>query len=131
MEAIIILAEAVTTHPDSTFSMLRGGLNRVWGELPVILRGDLFVRFAADSSEQGAHEWSILIIDEDGKDVMPRLSGSFEVPPGGGNGNVVMKFSCQFVKYGKYSFRLTIDRQLDKRWNIDVAEAGYPPKRED
>ena len=126
MEATIILAEAVTLHPDGTFSMLRGGITRVWGALPVILKAALLVRFMADTTESGQHNWRICVIDEDGKDVMPRLQGSFSVPAGGGAGNVVMGFCGQFAKYGTFSFRLTLDRHLDKSWDIEVREAEKP-----
>jgi hypothetical protein len=130
MNTMTILAEAATNHPDGTFSMLRGGITQVWGALPAVLRGDLLVRFEGDTSEAGSHEWMICVIDEDGKDIMPRMAGTFQVPQGGGNGMVVMKFGCQFTKYGEYSFRVTLDKQLASAWQVTVIEKlpGQAPK---
>ena len=131
MEATIILAEAITVHPDGTFSMLRGGISRVLGPLPLPFKGAVLAHFAADLSESGPHNWRLCVVDEDGNDVMPRVSGAFTVPDGGGNGSFAMAFSCNFQEYGNYSFRLALDKHLHKAWNISVACAPESAPQED
>lgn len=130
MEATMILAEAVTIHPDGTFSMLRGGISHAWGQLPLRFKGAVLVHFRAELSENGPHEWGLCMIDQDGKDVMPRVQGSFQVPPGGGSGSFAMDFICSFSEYGECSLRLTLGRQEEKRWNLHVTEAEKPTNEE-
>lgn len=130
MEATIILAEAVTIRPDGTFSMLRGGISHAWGQLPLRLKGAVLVHFRAEASETGSHEWGLCIIDQDGKDIMPRVRGAFQVPQGGGSGSFAMDFICSFPEYADYSLRLTLGRLEEKRWNLRVAPAEKPTHEE-
>jgi len=78
VKVTLLLGEAATAHPDGTVSILRAGINRVWGpKLPVPLIASLVVKIDAEPVESGSHLVDIRIIDTDGKDIAPRLSGNF------------------------------------------------------
>ena len=112
MNAWMILADSASPHQDGTISMLRAGINRVWAASePISLKATLVARVDAEPSEKGSHEFSIVCVDEDGKDKLPPLKGTFQVPQGGGNSNFLLGLPTQLPNFGLYSFRLVIDRR--------------------
>lgn len=124
MNVMCVLGEAATSHPDGTFSFLRGGIERVWGpEPPFVFEGAIIVRFRAEPSETGSHEWHLRVIDEDGHYVAPDLAGEFVVPENGGGGQFVASFSVRFKKYGRHSFRIAVDDKLMEEWPLDVTSS--------
>ena len=112
MKASIILADAVSANPDGTFSLLRGGIDRVRipNGQPCVFRGGIVTRVTASTSEIGAHDFKIMCVDDDGVSVMPPLSGKFNIKEAGG---AVLAASLQmtFPKPGRYSFSVTINKQ--------------------
>ena len=95
MKARLLLAEAATAHPDGTISMLRAGITNVWGDKPPVqLQASLVTRIESDPGDVGKHAVEIFLIDADGKEVMPKLSGEFEVYPHGhvppGDGGIAL-----------------------------------------
>jgi len=130
VKVTLLLAEAASNHPDGTVSMLRSGIQRLWSaKLPSALMGALVVRIESDPSEGGTeHDFTLRVLDMDGKDVMPKLPGKFGVPEGGGTINLVINFQCQFPKHEKYGFHVNVDNQRYESWPLTVAPAPNPPR---
>ena len=127
MEAQLILAEAATSHPDGTVSMLRAGITNVWSEKPPFqLNGALVVRLVPNLADAGKHEFRLLFTDADGQPVIGPLAGHFEVSRGGGPVNLVMGLSCQIKKAGSYAFSFQIDQLEKGSWTVHCAT---PPQR--
>lgn len=111
MKVTLLLGEAATVHPDGTVSILRAGINCVWGQtLPVPLMGSLVVKIDAEASESGhPHTVEVRVIDADGKDIAPRIKGNFQVGTGGGSSTIILNFQMAFPKYGAYDFSTIIN----------------------
>ena len=122
MRATLLLAEAATTHPDGTTSMLRAGIDRVWSkEPPVPLRGVLFVRIESDMGDSGPHQLDLRCMDEDGREALPKVDAQFQVPQGGGVSTILLGMSVRFAKYGRYHWVLRVDNVQQDTWKITVA----------
>ncbi len=122
MNATLILADSARTHPDGTFSMLRGGITQlnVSPNNPVFFRGTLLVRIVGTSSESGTHEFKIVCVNEDGAHVGPDFSGSFETPPQGGTVQLSIDMQFVFPRLGHYEFSLSVDRHQLGAWALDA-----------
>ena len=136
MKARLLLAEAATSHPDGTISMLRAGITNVWGEKPPInLQASLITRIEADLGDVGNHSLEIMCMDEDGKEVMPKLDGQFQVARGGGHNNILLNFGFGFPAFGLYMFVVRVDGVQYDSWSLRAAQApaqgqpgtGQPP----
>jgi hypothetical protein len=80
VKARLLLAEAATSHPDGTFSVLRAGVTNVWGEKPPVnLQASLVTRIDADLGDVDDHRIEIMCMDEDGKEVMLAGDGGDEL----------------------------------------------------
>jgi hypothetical protein len=134
LKARLLLAEAATSHPDGTISMLRAGITNVWGDkTPVNLQASLVTRIEADPGDIGNHQVEIFCIDDDGKEVMPKLQGQFQVARGGGHNNIILNFGVTFPQFANYTFVVRVDNvQLDQ-WTLRTshsppqAQTGSPP----
>lgn len=123
MKARLLLAEAATAHPDGTISMLRAGITNVWGEqAPVQLQASLVTRIEADPGDVGKHGVEIFLMDADGKEVMPKLAGEFEVARGGGHNNIILNFAVQFPALGMFQFVIRIDNVQHDTWSLRTAK---------
>lgn len=121
MKGKLTLAEAATGHPDGTVSMLRAGINHVWGDKPPFpLQAALVARIETDMGDVGQHQAEIKCMDEDGQQVIPALIGQFEAPEGGGNSTMILGFNAAFPKIGKYIFYLHIDKTEMDCWGLTV-----------
>jgi hypothetical protein len=128
MNARLLLAEAATSHPDGTISMLRAGITNVWGEKPPVnLQASLVTRIEAGLADAGTHQVEILCIDDDGKEVMPKLSGQFQVARGGGHNNIILNFGVAFPAFGNYTFVVRIDNEQYDTWTLHAAAAPSTP----
>jgi hypothetical protein len=123
----LTLAEAATTHPDGTTSILRSGINSAWGTLPVGFEGAIVVRIEGDIGDKGGHRFDLRCMDADGKDAMPTLQGGFDFPPEGGVMNFVMSFQMQFPRHAKYSFVLRVDNIQMDSWQVTISENQAAP----
>lgn len=126
MKAKLILAETATTHPDGTVSLLRAGINHLWGTAPPYgLQGVLLLRLEAGPGDAGDHKFDLRCMDVDGGEAGPRLEGQFSVPKGGGVQNLMLRFGLGFQKTGKYTFYARVDGvELDNWW---VVVSNAPP----
>ena len=123
MKARLLLAEAATAHPDGTISMLRAGITNVWGDqAPVALQASLVTRIEADPGDVGKHGVEIFLIDADGKEVMPKLSGEFDVARGGGHNNIILNFQVQFPSLGMFQFVIRVDNVQYDVWSLRTAK---------
>lgn len=125
MEAKLIVAEAVSIHPDGTFSLLRGGITHVWGDLApprsmVPFKGAVIVRIEADAADRGRHEFDVRCMTQDGATLGPEIKGGFDVPQGGGINNLVLNTSFGFPSHGIYEFVARVDQRVVDRWKLHV-----------
>ena len=126
MKARLLLAESATTHPDGTISMLRAGITNVWGEKPPVnLQASLVTRIEADLGDVGNHQIEIMCMDEDGKEVMPKLDGQFQVARGGGHNNILLNFGFGFPAFGLYTFVVRVDGMQYDTWTLRASPS--PP----
>jgi hypothetical protein len=122
LKATLLLAEAATAHPDGTISMLRAGITNVWGEKPPVnLQASLVSRILAELGDSGDHQFDLRCMDEDGKEIMPRLHGTFQVPAGGGHSNLILNFGIGFTRHGRHMFVLRIDNVQYDTWTVTAA----------
>ena len=124
MDVTLILADAARVHPDSTFSLLRGGITTVNipRNAPILFKGALLVRVAGQPSEAGPHEVKIVCMDEDGGQIGQEISGSFEIAPKGGSVQIVVDMSMIMPRHGTYEFAVTVDKQQMARWPLETKE---------
>jgi hypothetical protein len=135
VKARLLLAEAATSHPDGTISMLRAGITNVWGDKPPVnLQASLITRIEADLGDVGNHKLEIMCMDEDGKEVMPKLDGQFQVARGGGHNNILLNFGFGFPGFGLYTFVVRVDGVQYDTWTLRAAQTppqaqhpGQPP----
>jgi hypothetical protein len=122
MEVKIILADAATVHPDGTFSLLRGGIQNttVAEGQPLIFRGAMMLRIEATPMDIGQHEFAIKVINADGKDIAPNLSGGFEITQQGRVANLAVSFNFVFPAVGDYEFAVDIDGEPMGAWRHSV-----------
>ena len=119
MDAVLLLADAASQHPDGTFSVLRAGVDRVFGPTePVQFRGALIARVKATLNEAGEHGFSLRCTDFDGAAVMPAIEGRFVSPPHGGGMQFIVNCALQLPRYGKYQFSLSIDGEEQDSWTL-------------
>lgn len=127
MKITLLLAESASAHPDGTVSLLRAGINRaVNPTAPVPLVAALVARVDGDVSEGGSrHGFKVRLLDEDGRDVIPKVEGSFVLPPEWGAVNLVINFQAAFPRHGRFAFHFSVDDNLHAQWSVDVA--AKPP----
>jgi hypothetical protein len=123
VEALVLLAEAATVHPDGTFSLLKGGIHRLHShKFPVTFGGTMLLRLQCHPAESGEHKVVIRFMDEDGRDVASKMETQFCVPEGGGFFNWVIKMMINVPAEGRYSFDIVINRQLHKWWPLEAVK---------
>lgn len=125
MRGFILLADAARVCPDGTFSLLRGGIDRIQvpRTQPIHFRGSVVARIAGGLSEAGKHEFQLRILNEDGQSIAPDITGGFEIPEGGGGAMAAVDFALILPSYGRYTFCLLVDRQEIDTWEVRAVEA--------
>jgi len=131
MKVTLILAEAATAHPDGTVSMLRAGINRaVNATAPIPLNAALVARVEGDVSEGGSrHTFTVRLLNEDGRDVIPKVEGGFVMPPEWGAVNLVLNFQAVFPKHGRFAFHFDVDGTNHAQWSVEVASRPPSPNK--
>ena len=121
------MADAASTHPDGTFSLLRGGITQVniAKNQPIAFRGALVARITATAAEAGHHEFKLVCVDPDGHAVGPELTGGFTLPAKGGHGNLAVNVEMIFPRLGHYEFLFSIDKHQRDSWPLEAREV--PP----
>jgi hypothetical protein len=121
VKILMMLAETGVMHKDGTFSLLRGGIDKVAGpKLPIVLSGAVAVRFSVEPSEKGPHKWRLVVVDIDGKRIAPDIEGSFKGPDEGGAASILMHFSLSFPRTGLFSFQVSADDLVRDDWPVHV-----------
>ena len=125
MKGFIIVADAARVHPDGTFSILRGGIDRIQTPRtqPIHFRGSFVARVTGSLSEACDHEFQLRIINEEGQSIAPDINGNIRVPEEGGSAVAAADFALILPAYGRYTFALLVDRQEIDNWEIHAAEA--------
>ena len=124
MKAQLIMADAATTHPDGTFSLLRGGISQINipRNSPIVFRGALAARISASPSERGAHTFRVVCADQDGGLIGHEMTGNFSIAPEGGAGCVVVMIELILPRLGKYQFSLSVDGHEMDTWPLEAKE---------
>jgi hypothetical protein len=122
VRALLLLADAARAHGDGTFSLLRGGIDRVlFDTLPAALRASLVARITGDQQEDvGAHSIRIRLVGADGGERFHSPPHQIQVPAVGGNNVLVVELGVEFPARGRYTFELRVDDQLLNSWHLDV-----------
>ena len=86
----------------------------------------LVIQLRANVVEAGEKNLEVRLIDEDGKDIIPAISGKFSVPkPAAGTestGRIAMQFgNVEFPRYGLYSLHAVIEGQEMVRIPLKVS----------
>ncbi len=120
MQLLLVLADAARTHPDGTFSLLRGGITKVTVTegSPRLLRASLLARILFDPAEAGPHAFRVLVIDQDGSPAGIEVNGNFTAPTQGGVLQIVIDLANIFPQDGKYDIRFSVDNHLHGSWPI-------------
>lgn len=120
MKAFLLFADAARTHPDGTFSVLRGGIDRLETppSQPAVLKGTLLLRTRAALSEVGKHRFVIRFQNADGQRIAPDLEGEFEIPEGGGSGQLALDVHFTLPEFGRFQFSVSIDGVEHDTWTI-------------
>lgn len=126
MKGTLLVADSARRHPDGTFSLLRGGIDRLEmapGQ-PIVHRGSVVVRLHGDETDAGKHEFVLKVEAKNGEKIAPDLAGAFEIPKTGGGAVVAFDFGFQIPGPGPYRFVLLSDgKELDS-WRVDVVTAS-------
>jgi len=110
-----------------------GAFDAIWaGQLPATHPAcAVALRIRFSRIEEGQHQFRIYIIDEDGKEVIPKLEGviSVKVPPASDSAVVNLVANLQRLKlpkYGRYTIDLAIDGQ--QKGSLPFILAQPPPR---
>jgi hypothetical protein len=136
MQISIILCDFASPHPDGTFSLLRGGIDRVTCRSggPLVFHGTLLVHIRPDLDDYGKEfGWSVSMVNADGAASCPPDTGVMNFPSGAGAGagsgagekkihsfNIVSVFNVVFSKIGRYEIRLRINGEQKAVWPLEV-----------
>jgi hypothetical protein len=121
----MILAEAASAHPDNTYSMLRGGIDRYsrqQGQPPIVNSGAIIVRINGDRNEVGQHVMTVVLQNEQGQTQPPAFPQiNFTVAPGGGTYIAVLNLTgLPLPPTGIYFFRVLVDGNEVTSWRLEV-----------
>lgn len=131
MKGFLLLSDAARPHPDGTFSLLRGGIDRVYAPpgKPIRFRGTLVARVVGIPGEAGDHDFKVRFVDQDGHSIVPELKGRFRIPEGGGAAAAIVELDLVLPGYGPYTVSLAVrDRELDS-WEVRAVEAQSATQR--
>jgi hypothetical protein len=126
MQISLILCDHVSGHPDGTFSLLRGGIDRVTCRTgaPLAFRGMLLAHIRPDTEDLGKEfGWSVSMSDSDGAAMGPPDSGVANFPIGEKKihaFNIASLFNVVFQKTGRYEIRLRINGEQKAVWPLEV-----------
>lgn len=130
MKAHVIIAEAASVHPDGTFSLLRGNINRQrTATFPTVFEGAVAVRIVCDPAESGPHSLRLVVVNQDGGE-LSRFELAFVVPEGGGASMLGLRTRQLFPAAGVYSFRVAVDGHAldDETFVVELVEPTEPTR---
>lgn len=122
----MFLCDAASLHPDNTFSVLRGGIDRF--SLPNIslpAKLALVATIELDISERGRlHQAELSLLDIDGNRVLPPVLVNFQSPAGNAKHkhNIIGDLIIKFPQFGEYCFYVNVDGQELGTHNIYVVQ---------
>jgi len=124
----MFLCDAATLHPDNTFSVLRGGIDRFTvPNLDLPLKIALVATIELDISERGRlHQAELSLLDMDGGKIIPPLQINFQPPAGNTKHkhNIIGDLMIRFNKFGEYCFYVNVDGQELGTHNLYVMQAS-------
>lgn len=125
MRGFIMLADAARAHPDGTFSLLRGAIDRTYtpSNQPIHFRGSVVAHIKGSMNEAGPHDFRLRVLNEEGHPVAPDNEGNFVVPKGGGGANIIGDIQLILPAYGRYTFSLSVDKHELDTWELRAERA--------
>jgi hypothetical protein len=126
LKGMLIIADSARRHEDGTFSLLRGGVDRVEiapGAETVHHRGSVVARIRGEHEDQGKHSFRLSVVDSRGTKIAPDLDGEFEIPANGASAVLAFDFGIQVqvAKLTAYSFVLFLNGKETDSWKVDIA----------
>lgn len=91
----------------------------------MLFQGVLAARVDAGIVDKGNHRCDIGCMNEDGREMMPRVGGPFVAPEGGNAYHYLVRLSLALPRYGAYVFFIRVDSLELDSWTLRV-EAGPP-----
>lgn len=122
VQATILLADAARAHGDGTFSLLRGGIDRVQSDATeeIPLRAAVVVRLVGEPADAGQHMFRIRLVASGGEEILHSPPQTVQIPESGGNHVIVAEFGVKFPGLGRYAFELRIDDRVLATWPMEV-----------
>ena len=106
--------------------MLRGGLNRVQvPRYPSVVPLGFLVRIEAEFGEEGEHDFKLVLVDYDGKD-LAKAEGKFQIRREQRLVNMGINMPIKVESPGSISARLIIDRQAQADWGLELLPPTAP-----
>ena len=133
MELIsVVLCEAANTTHDGRFNILGGGLERLFApKFPVTGKLTMVMRIEIHPAEFGTHKITVILMDSDGKKVVPPLEMNIEFPKGARFVNSILDIgNITLNNPGTYSFEILFDGQHKRSWTIEAMHAPPPKQKE-
>ncbi len=113
-----------------------GAFDRIFaGEMPMMHPAcAVAARIRFDKIEEGHHEVRLLMIDQDGKPLGPKLKANADIQFGDESSSVVSNLilvihRLAFKEYGTYRIDLAIDGQIHASLPFTVCRSPNPPKK--
>jgi len=126
----LLMSDAATAHPDKTFSILRGGINRIEAQPngQIILAAALFFRMEAENdADMGAHQFHFEIRNAENKVVLPEFHPpAVTIPNNGATHHLIMNLEVPLPHLGQYRFIALRNGQEVARWKFEAVELGAP-----
>lgn len=126
----IFLCEAASVHPDNTFSVLKGGINRLTvANLNYPVKVALVATIELGISERGRlHTAEISLLDMDGKRILPSMQVHFQPPVGNivHQYNLIAELFIKFPVFGEYCFYVNVDGQELGTHSLFVVQSSTP-----
>ena len=114
MKSIMYLADAVVIHPDSTITMVRGGICQISAKpgQPIIFRGAIWVSLFGETNEiQRMQRATLLCLDESRQSVgPPQLEFDIQIPAEHTYSQVAINVELALPKPGKYDITLNLGK---------------------
>jgi hypothetical protein len=121
MRTTVILAEAASDHRDGSYSLLRGGLDRVGVGSPIAF----VVVILFDPQEYGNRAFALRLFDGDNRHVADMASMSVAIGPG--NRKITMVGRGVQGQVGSFRFVVEVDSQPVATYDYEVVQPPQPP----
>jgi hypothetical protein len=127
----IIPCEAANVMPDGRFNLLGGGIRNVYApQYPVVIRMSVVIQIMAEALEANQpHRVSIRLVDDDGKDLIPRLNADLNFQGSRRDSSILLDLgSLRLEKPGHGAIIVLVNGQEEAYWELSFVKVE--PKEE-